>query len=186
MAILFYLVYIIWFASEIILNRMLRSKETDKKNKDQNSLSLIWITIVVVITIAVIIAPRVPAYMYTTAAFQYAGIALILLGVILRIAAVVALGKWFTVDVTIRKDHRLKEDGMYRYVRHPSYAASLLSFVGFGIVLNNWVSLLLIVVAVLFVFINRMNIEEKVLTEQFGGEYLSYKGRTKRIVPFVY
>ena len=183
---LFDIVCIAWFASEIILNRVLRSGAKDRQNQDKGSLALIWITIIVAITAAIIIAPRVPLFMYTNAAFQHAGIALIVLGIVLRIAAVVSLGKYFTVDVTIRKNHRLKEDGMYTYIRHPSYAASLLSFAGFGMVLNNWLSLLLILTAILIVFIRRMNIEEQVLTTQFGEEYLSYKRRTKRIIPFVY
>ena len=165
---------------------MLHSKATDKQNQDKQSLSFIWITIVVAITVAVIIAPRVPLFIYTNPVFLYVGMALIVLGVVLRIAAVVSLGKFFTVDVTIRQGHRLKEDGMYKYIRHPSYAASLLSFIGFGITLNNWLSLALIVVAILAVFIYRMNIEEKVLAMQFGEEYQQYKNRTKRIIPFVY
>ncbi len=186
MNIIFLVVYIIWFLSEILLNRLLRSKSTDKQNADKHSLSLIWITVIVTIAIAVFIAPKVPFYMYTNPAFQYVGIAVILIGVLLRLAAVASLGKYFTVDVTIRRNHRLQTNGLYSIVRHPSYFASLLSFIGFGISLNNWLSLLLIVAAVLVVFMNRIKIEEKVLIEQFGDEYLQYKKRTKRLIPFVY
>lgn len=186
MEILFWIVYITWFGSEIILNRVLRSTATDKQNQDKHSLSLIWITIVIVITIGVFIAPRTPTFIYLNPLFQYAGIALILLGIFLRIAAVLSLGKYFTVDVTIRQGHQLKKDGMYAYIRHPSYAASLLSFIGFGVVLNNWLSLLLIIIAILIVFFRRINIEESVLLHQFGEEYQQYKSKTKRMIPFFY
>ncbi len=183
---LFWIVYIIWGSSEAILNRTLRSAATDKQNEDKHSLSLIWITVIVATVSAVLIASNLRLLIYSQAVFQYTGILLILVGVLLRIAAVVSLGKYFTVDVTIRQRHRLKEDGMYTYIRHPSYAASLLSFIGFGVALNNWLSLGLITVAILTVFIRRMNIEEAVLTRQFGEEYLSYKAKTKRLIPFVY
>lgn len=182
----FRIICIIWLLSEVILNRSLHSVKTDKQNQDRHSLFLIWITIIIVITTAIIIAPRVHLFMYSNVWVQYTGIALILLGVVLRIAAVVSLGRYFTVDVTIRQGHRLKEDGMYTYIRHPSYAASLLSFIGFGIVLNNWLSLAIIVLAIMYVFIRRMNIEEAVLLRQFGDDYLAYTSRTKRIIPFVY
>ncbi|MEO8852326.1 MAG: isoprenylcysteine carboxylmethyltransferase family protein [Ginsengibacter sp.] len=72
--------------------------------------------------------------LFSNPAFRYVGIAIIILGIILRLIAVASLGKFFTVDVTIRQNHRLKKDGIYKYLRHPSYFASLLSFIGFLII----------------------------------------------------
>ncbi len=186
MTTLFYSVYSIWLVSEIALNRMLRAGGNDRPNKDRHSLLIIWITIIVAVVAAICVAGIVALPVYASAAFQYISLGIILLGVIIRLAVVVSLGKFFTVDVTIRQGHRLKKDGFYSKVRHPSYAASLLSFIGFGISLNNWLSLLLITAAVTAVFIYRINIEEQVLTEQFGDEYIAYKKRTKRLIPFVY
>ena len=122
---------------------------------------------------------------YSDSSFRYLGLIVIVIGIILRFSAVVSLGKFFTVDVTIREDHKLKTDGVYKFLRHPSYFASLISFIGFGISINSWIGLILIVVAVLTVFIYRIKIEEKILIEQFGAEYLEYKKTTKGIIPFV-
>jgi hypothetical protein len=52
----------------------------------------------------------------------YVGLALLTLGGTLRVAAVFALGRRFTELVAIQENHRLKTDGLYRYIRHPSYA----------------------------------------------------------------
>ncbi len=186
MSLLFIIIYSAWLLSEIILNRLLRSGAADKKNADRGSLSLIWITIFISIPLAVFISMRYYFPISFNPTISYAGLALILTGILLRIAIVKSLGKYFTVDVTIRSDHRLKKDGFYNYLRHPSYFASLLSFIGFGLSLNNWVSLLLITIAILVVFIVRIKIEEKALIEQFGSEYIEYKKQTRRLIPFIY
>ena len=183
---IFTVTYFLWFLSEIFLNRMLRSKNTDKQNADKHSLLLIWITIIVSISVAVYISAKYYLPIYLNPSCQYIGIAIILAGIILRFIAVVSLGKLFTVDVTIRQNHQLKKNGLYKYLRHPSYFASFLSFVGFGISSNNWISLLLVVFAILVVFIIRIRIEEKVLISHFGSEYIEYKKITKRLIPFIY
>ena len=114
------------------------------------------------------------------------GLALIIVGMILRLTIVASLGKFFTVNVTILEDHKLKQDGFYKYVRHPSYSASLLSFIGYGVSLNNWISLVIVTAAALTAFMIRIRIEEKTLTDHFGSKYVEYKKKTKRLIPFVY
>ena len=109
-----------------------------------------------------------------------------LLGIIFRLYAIKTLGRYFTVNVTIREGHKIIKQGLYKYLRHPSYTGSLLSFVGFGISLNNWVSFLIVMIPVTASFIRRMNIEERALTEQFGEEYITYKKQTWRLLPFIY
>jgi len=124
----------------------------------------------------------ISAYAYITEI----GLAVIIAGIILRLFIVRTLGKFFTVDVTIRKGHQLLKTGFYKKLRHPSYFASLISFIGYGISLNNWLSLILILIAVLTVFIYRISVEEKTLIAHFGNEYLDYKKKTYAIIPFIY
>ncbi len=35
-------------------------------------------------------------------------------------------------------------------------------------------------------FLRRINIEEEVLIEQFGQDYIDYMKKTKRLIPFIY
>jgi len=186
MNILFTLTYFIWLISEIVLNRMLRSKSTDKQNADKNTLTIIWVTVVVAVMLAVFISMNVYFPISKNPQVKYIGLAIIYIGILLRLASIVGLGRFFTVDVTIREDHKLKTDGLYKFLRHPSYFASLLTFVGFGISLNNWLSLILVTAAVIVVFRMRINIEEKILIEQFGDEYRAYRKRVKGLIPFVW
>ena len=149
--------------TEILLNRLLRSKSSDKQNEDKNSISIIWVTIIIAVSLAVLISKIVNLPIYSNSSVQYVGVIIIFIGIILRLFAVVTLGQFFTVDVTIRQNHKLKKDGLYKYLRHPSYFASLVSFIGMGWTFNNWLSLLLLVVAILIVFINAYKKCEKLL-----------------------
>jgi protein-S-isoprenylcysteine O-methyltransferase Ste14 len=144
----FYVIYIIWVSSEILINRLLLSGTADKKNLDDNTLRTIWITIAVATTLAVTISNLLFLPIFQGVIVRYIGLGLILLGCLLRFLTIRSLGREFTADVTIRTDHRLKTDGIYYYLRHPSYSCSILSFIGFGLSLNNWVSLIILVVSV--------------------------------------
>lgn len=94
---------------------------------------------------------------------------------VLRFFAVFTLGKFFTVDVALRPDHKIKKNGLYKIIRHPSYTGSLLSFFGFGLSLNNWISLFIIIFLVFPSFLYRIKVEENLLLKHFGEEFLNYK-----------
>ena len=186
MNLVFIIIYSVWLLSEILLNRLVRSGASDKQNADKGSLSRIWIAIFISIPLAVFISMRYYFPIAVTYSIEYSGLGLIVLGILLRLGVIVSLGKYFTVDVTIRSNHQLKKDGFYKYLRHPSYFASLLSFIGFGISLNNWLSLIIITITILIVFILRINVEEKTLIDQFGEEYIEYRKHTSALIPFIY
>ena len=178
--------YGIWLLSEILLARFMRSKVTDPKNKDKKSLSIIWLTIVASITCSIFISFNIALPLGSWIYAATGGVSLIALGIVLRLWIISTLGRFFTVDVTIQENHQLKTDGFYRILRHPSYTASLITFTGFGISLNNWLSFLIVAVAVSSAFIYRIKVEEKALIEQFGEEYLRYQRSTPALIPFIY
>ncbi|MCW3084334.1 MAG: isoprenylcysteine carboxylmethyltransferase family protein [Bacteroidetes bacterium] len=180
------LVYMYWMITEVSLVIKLRSKDTDKRDMDKNSMRMIWITLSIAIAAGFYLASTTSFRIGDFKPVRITGLFLIVLGVQLRFMAISRLGKMFTVDVTIRKDHALNTSGMYKYLRHPSYSASLISFLGLGVALNNWLSIPVIFVPVLISFIYRMNVEEKLLQEQFGDEYRNYMKRSHRLLPFVY
>lgn len=183
---LFNIVYALWFLSEILINLLLRSKSVDKQGADKGSLRLIWIGIVAAITIAVFVSFNFQLTIAKNVWVQYAGLMAMIAGILLRIIALRMLGKFFTADVTIRQDHHLIKQGFYKYFRHPSYTASLITFVGFGLSLNNWLSLLIVTVTVIFVFRVRIKVEEEALIAQFGTHYLQYKQEAWGLISFIH
>ncbi len=116
----------------------------------------------------------------------WAGIACIVLGIALRWYAIHVLGRYFTPVVAVRADHQIVQTGPYRYVRHPSYSGALLSVVGLGLALTNWLSLLVLLLCTLPGFLYRVTVEERALRESLGQPYADYMRRTHRFIPFVY
>lgn len=126
-------------------------------------------------------------FIYTGAqVLQYLGLSLIMFGMIVRWVAIIKLKSMFTVDVSIQQDHKIVKNGLYKSIRHPAYLGSLISFFGLGISLVNWISLILVFVPVFLAFNYRIRIEEKVLIEEFGEEYLNYSKDTYRLMPGIY
>jgi protein-S-isoprenylcysteine O-methyltransferase Ste14 len=116
---------------------------------------------------------------------RYAGLALFAAGGLLRVLPMYVLGERFNALVVIRKDHRLETEGLYRYVRHPSYLGGLLVLAGWSLGFRSLAGLLLLPL-VLAVLIGRMNAEERLLESEFGEAYREYRRRSWRLVPFVY
>jgi protein-S-isoprenylcysteine O-methyltransferase Ste14 len=183
---LFEIIWITWLLSEIFLNRLWRSGIANSKELDKNSLNLIWIAIIVSMTLGILCSTYWAAPIVTNNALLYLGSALIVIGMILRFTAIRTLGKFFTVNLAIHGNHSLVQHGLYKTIRHPSYTGSLLSFFGFGLSLNNWISLIILFVPILITFLNRINIEEKLMLSQFGPDYEAYKKKSKRLIPGIY
>ncbi|NML68907.1 isoprenylcysteine carboxylmethyltransferase family protein [Chryseobacterium sp. RP-3-3] len=175
-----------WFITEIFYKNMLKSGKEDKKDKDKSTLNILWMAIPFSIAASVSISYIARFPIAKGVWILYLGEACILIGIIFRLIIIRSLGKYFTVDVTIKEDHQIKKEGFYKYLRHPSYAFSLLTSLGLGLYLNNWVSLILAFLPPFFAFIYRIKIEEEALVEKFGEEYLEYRKKTKKLIPFIY
>jgi protein-S-isoprenylcysteine O-methyltransferase Ste14 len=181
------LVCILWALSEIILAMVKRSKKGNSRALDRSSFAILWIAISSSVTVGVILAvSRIgfirPGYKIIWAA----GVCLIIVGLVIRWIAIIALRKYFTVTVNVESDHKLIDSGPYRYIRHPAYAGSLLSFLGLGLSFSNWLSALVIFIPILAAFLNRIRVEEEALTGAFGGVYLQYASKTRRLIPGIY
>jgi protein-S-isoprenylcysteine O-methyltransferase Ste14 len=115
----------------------------------------------------------------------YVGLTLYVLGGVLRLAPVFALGRRFSGLVAIQPEHRLKTDGWYRIIRHPSYVGLLVLATGFVLIFRCWIGLF-IVVGFLAILLARIKAEETLLSSTFGEEYEAYRRRTWRLVPWLY
>lgn len=81
-------------------------------------------------------------------------------------------------------DARLVEAGAYRQARHPIYGGLILAAAGWGLATASPVGLALAVALAAF-FDLKSRREEVWLAEQFEG-YAAYRGRTKRLLPWLY
>jgi len=116
----------------------------------------------------------------------YAGILLVWTGMVFRWYAVRVLGKYFTRQVAIHEGQTVVDAGPYHWIRHPSYAGMLITFVGLGLAMTNWLSLVCMFVFVMLGCSYRVWVEERALVSSLGEPYREYMQRTKRFIPFVY
>jgi protein-S-isoprenylcysteine O-methyltransferase Ste14 len=114
------------------------------------------------------------------------GIAVALAGLALRTWAVRTLGRFFSVTVVIQPDHEVVDTGPYRWLRHPSYSGLLLAALGFGLALENWLSLLALTVLPAVGILIRIRAEEAALSSALGDAYRAYAARTDRLIPGVW
>ncbi|MBV9303045.1 MAG: isoprenylcysteine carboxylmethyltransferase family protein [Acidobacteriaceae bacterium] len=118
-------------------------------------------------------------------AVRWAGFVLFVLGDSLRLWPVFVLGPRFSGLVAIQKDHTLVTTGIYGRIRNPSYFGLLIA--SFGWALTFRAGLGVVIAALLLIpLLARIRSEERLLAEQFGAEYESYRARTWRLLPGIF
>ena len=96
------------------------------------------------------------------------------------------LGRYWSVTLELRENHRLITEGVYGHVRHPMYAALFLYSIGQALVVPNWVVGPSYFVTFGILFALRIRAEERMMLETFGDEYAAYIARTKRLIPGIW
>jgi len=124
-----------------------------------------------------------PASIAGMPAHAVAGVFLFLLGLTIMCWGQVTLFKNYSGTVVIHEGHQLVTHGVYRYVRNPIYLGLFIVLImGLPLYASSprafLVSLLLVPIV-----LNRVRLEEELLTEHFGEKYIEYKRRTRRIIP---
>ncbi|HZE72212.1 MAG TPA: isoprenylcysteine carboxylmethyltransferase family protein [Pyrinomonadaceae bacterium] len=183
------LVAAVFFAVTFVAEKiMLRGhKVKSKKDWDRSSLLIFDVSGVLSVPVGMIVSFTDVGRIHTASALiSLIGIVMMLLGTALRWAAILTLRNYFTVNVTILENHQIVRRGLYRYLRHPSYAGLLLRYFGFGLGLGNWLSVIFISVPLLGAVVYRIHIEEKALRQSFGQQYEKYAQDTWRLVPKIY
>jgi len=174
-----------WAAFELWVN--LKAWGSGSTNRDRFSRYLIIGGMLVGFALSVTAANWL--HMLDIVAFRsevfYSGLTLMVVGLVFRFIAIRQLGQYFVPEVVIQPGHRVVDKGLYRYLRHPSYSGTLITVLGYGLALTNWLSVLIMLTVFFKIYMVRMLVEESALTEALGDEYRQYMRRTKRIIPFV-
>ncbi|MCA9150316.1 MAG: isoprenylcysteine carboxylmethyltransferase family protein [Planctomycetales bacterium] len=93
------------------------------------------------------------------------------------------LGHHWDHRLAIHGEHQLVTTGIYRYVRHPLYAAYWLWSLSLVLLLPNWLIGPVSIVGFALVYYGRVDREERLLKDQFGAAYEQYSRQTNRLVP---
>jgi protein-S-isoprenylcysteine O-methyltransferase Ste14 len=119
-------------------------------------------------------------------AIFWTGIGVATLGFGLRVWAVVILGASFRTTVETHEGQKVVSRGPYSLIRHPSYAGLIVLCAGFGLAVQNWLSLALAAILPLAALLYRIHVEEPVLRASLGSEYEAYRQRTKKLIPWIW
>jgi protein-S-isoprenylcysteine O-methyltransferase len=186
-ALVFWAVYIWAFLPEwkVVRGGVEGVKSAD--SKDSGSLRVIlggmWVALLLSFALAFVrswsfpVGARLPLFA--------AGVVLIFLGSLLRRYCFRTLGQYFTGDVRAKAGQPVIRSGPYRLVRHPSYTAGMLMFIGIGLALGSWFSFVLLTIAVIATYLYRVIVEEHALVDAIGEPYRSYMKETKRFIPYI-
>jgi len=181
----FWIPYVWALMPEMRMVRAARIAAKQEDSKDAGSVEVIFIVGQIGILAALFFSfvrfgamtPAVPLFR--------AGLASLIAGALLRRHCWRVLGEYFTGDVKAREDQPVIDRGAYRFVRHPSYTAGMLLFVGVGLAWGNWIGFAILMVSVTAGYAYRVRVEERALAQTIGEPYLQFMRTRKRFVPYV-
>lgn len=79
----------------------------------------------------------------------------------------------------------MRKNKLNQFVRHPLYSGTTLFFLSICIIWPYYKNLVLLIIYVLYIHIG-MFYEEKKLVQQYGGDYLHYRSKVKKIIPGIW
>jgi protein-S-isoprenylcysteine O-methyltransferase Ste14 len=182
----FWVVFIWAFAPEGKLLREARAGAEERGSKDKRSYHAIAYGNNVALILGLLF-PFIAHFATLPHPFicYWSGIALIVIGSLLRRHCWRVLGEYFTGDVKAREGQPVITRGAYRFVRHPSYTAGMIMFLGIGLANGNALSVAVMLAIPFSLYLYRVSVEERALTETIGEPYREYMRTHKRFVPFV-
>lgn len=179
---------IVWFALELRLIWKDKSSSQGSTAQDHQTRNYNTIASVLALGLSPLIAV-LPALHFASVrglGIFWAGIVIMCGGLVLRHWSIVVLGSSFRTTVELGAGQRVVRTGPYRLVRHPSYTGILLFCLGYGLIAQNWLSLIAAVIFPTVALLYRISIEEAALVEGLGAEYEDYQKTTKKLIPLIW
>ncbi len=128
---------------------------------------------------------RQPGSLYMLSVQNIVGLALLIVGLTIALVAQITLRRFYSSTLVIREDHQLITHGIYRFTRHPVYLGVIIVIIGVPVYASSLYGLLTMS-ALIPIFLNRVRMEERLLSEEFGDAYRRYKVATSKLIPFIY
>jgi protein-S-isoprenylcysteine O-methyltransferase Ste14 len=178
---LWFLVMAIYGFSEIGIAA--KNKRLIPKTKHQNK-GVLFIVLPFFLTMFVSIFEALQnGHLWNNTLFAV-GTIILISGIIVRLSALIQIGKGFSIKIEKNEEQKIIQNGLYKFIRHPLYLASIIQSLGSVIMLRSkwaWLFVPFTVIAVVL----RIKQEEVFLAKEFN-EYSAYQKNTKKLLPFIY
>ncbi len=126
---------------------------------------------------------RNPRSLHLLSIYNIVGLALLVIGFAIAFVAVGTLRRSYASTLVIRENHQLITHGIYRFTRHPVYLGVIIVSIGMPVFASSLYGLLTMS-ALIPIFLNRIRMEERMLTDEFGDAYRTYRGATSKLIPY--
>ena len=113
---------------------------------------------------------------------QLLGSAILAVCMCLFVIVHVDMGDSWSPEPEAKARHHLVTTGTFAWARHPMYAIFLWGFIGTLLATLNWLIAWIVFGTVMMTFA-RIETEERILVELFGGQYLEYRRRVSALGP---
>ena len=164
----------------------------DGKGLEETKVSrqtIIGVLLVIILFVALFLLPlasrRAIGVFVENPVAQWLGALLCGLGYLLVFWSGLALGRQYSAEVVLQKDHLLVTSGPYRLIRHPRYLGILCLSLGLSLLFCSWFGLALSL-PVIGLILARIYDEERLLQSAFGEAWQKYCRQSWRLLPYLY
>ena len=182
---LFYFVTILWISEFFIFPSHLQKQNKEEKKSFFFILQFILIIILLNFIFGMFQIGNIQDQMIREL-FNYVGIILYIIGLILRYVSIMHLGRFFTRNVVVSEQHELISTGPYKILRHPLYLGLFLLSTSVTLFFSNIFLIPISYVFMGYILNHRMVLEEDILETQLGTRYTEWKRARYKFIPFIY
>jgi len=112
--------------------------------------------------------------------FNYAGIALIIFGILITIIVRKGFEKIDTEIHTFKNPRKLVTNGLFKFSRNPIYLGFAISLFGVWILLGTILPILWLLLFIVVTNTYYIPFEERIMENVFGNEYKKYKSKVRK------
>lgn len=177
----------VWAIMEILVALLTTTGRGQGKIQDRGTQIILWVVLIGSFKMEDWMHSFFAADMPGTYSWlRPAALAILVLGLGIRIAAILTLGRAFSANVALHAGQRLQRTGLYSLVRHPSYLGLELIILALALHSRTWACFAVAIIPPTAALLYRIHVEESALRRAFGAEYEDYSRGTKRLIPGIY
>ena len=180
-----YFLLLAFFLLDPLMRKGKRAKSIEKTESDNKSTALLVLTFFIVLVLSVFLN-WLKLGIFNNEGISILGLVLMFAGLFIRIISILTLDKYYTRTLVTVDEQNIIKSGIYKYIRHPGYLGTILIWVAAGLAMQNLYVFIAATLLVLTAYYYRINKEEDMLMETFGGKYSEYKKQSWRLIPFVW